>query len=117
MHEGGRTTQWALEIMNGERDRKFVGLMGPSGGGLLEADHALLATDETGFPAAARILENLPSGATGRIFLEAEEGGGGSVEVGVLGRQQMEGSKGELLVQLIPPKVVRGSALIHPFLE
>ncbi|MEM6634562.1 MAG: siderophore-interacting protein [Pseudomonadota bacterium] len=74
IHAGGRTTDWAKEAHEGKRDRTVVGLVGPSGGGLLDADHVLMATDETGFPAAARLLENLPPAAKGRIFLEAEQG-------------------------------------------
>ncbi|MEM1382843.1 MAG: siderophore-interacting protein [Pseudomonadota bacterium] len=73
IHEGGRTTAWAEEVRAGERGRTVVGLVGPSGGGLMEADRVLLATDETGFPAAARLLENLPD-ATGEVLLEAEDG-------------------------------------------
>ncbi|MEM9910610.1 MAG: siderophore-interacting protein [Pseudomonadota bacterium] len=74
IHEGGRTTEWAQEILSGERERRVVGLVGPSGGGHLNADRVLLASDETGFPAAARLLENLSDGARGQILLEAEHG-------------------------------------------
>lgn len=74
IHDGGRTTAWAQEILDGKSHRKVVGMVGPSGGGLLESDRVLMATDETGFPAAARILDALPSDATGEVFLEAEHG-------------------------------------------
>ena len=74
IHAGGRTTEWAQEIMAGDRARRVVGIVGPSGGGLLAADRVLMASDETGFPAAARLLENLPEGATGEVILEAEHG-------------------------------------------
>ncbi|MEM6905031.1 MAG: siderophore-interacting protein [Pseudomonadota bacterium] len=74
IHEGGRTTEWVRELQRGERGRRVIGLMGPAGGGLLAADRVLMATDETGFPAAARLLENLPDGATGEVLLEAENG-------------------------------------------
>ncbi|MEM8571575.1 MAG: siderophore-interacting protein [Pseudomonadota bacterium] len=74
VHEGGRTTAWAKEVMAGTRGRSVVGIVGPSGGGLLPAKRVLMASDETGFPAAARLLENLPDGATGDVFLEAEDG-------------------------------------------
>ncbi|MEM1429096.1 MAG: siderophore-interacting protein [Pseudomonadota bacterium] len=73
-HPGGRTIAWAQEVLNGERGRHVVGLVGPSGGGLLQAERVLMASDETGFPAAARLLENLPDGATGTVLLEAEDG-------------------------------------------
>ena len=74
VHEGGRTTDWAEELRSGTRTRQIVGLVGPSGGGLLGADRVLIASDETGFPAAARLLENLPDGAIGQVILEAEKG-------------------------------------------
>ena len=74
VHEGGRTTTWAQQLMAGERARRVVGVIGPSGGGLMEADQVLMATDETGFPAAARILEGLPTHAQGEVFLEAANG-------------------------------------------
>lgn len=74
LHDSGRTTDWAQEIMAGERGRAIVGVVGPSGGGLLHAERVLMASDETGFPAAARLLENLPKRATGTVILEAEHG-------------------------------------------
>lgn len=74
IHDGGRTTEWAQELQRGGRSRSRVGLVGPSGGGLMHADRVLMATDETGFPAAARILDALPSHAVGDLFLEAEHG-------------------------------------------
>ncbi|MEM1277504.1 MAG: siderophore-interacting protein [Pseudomonadota bacterium] len=74
IHQGGRTTDWAREAQQGVRGRSVVGLVGPSGGGLLNSEKVFMATDETGFPAAARLLENLPKGATGEILLESEEG-------------------------------------------
>ncbi|MEM8580469.1 MAG: siderophore-interacting protein [Pseudomonadota bacterium] len=74
LHEGGRTTEWAQSMLAGERKGRVVGVLGPSGGGLLRAANVLMASDETGFPAAARLLENLPDGARGALFLEAENG-------------------------------------------
>ncbi|MEL6101845.1 MAG: siderophore-interacting protein [Pseudomonadota bacterium] len=74
IHEGGRVTDWARGHLERPAARRVVGLLGPSGGGLLVADRVLMATDETGFPAAARLLENLPEGATGDLLLEAENG-------------------------------------------
>ncbi len=74
IHTSGRTTDWAMQFMNGDRSRRVVGLVGPSGGGLMEASKVLMATDETGFPAAARILDALPADATGEVFLESEHG-------------------------------------------
>ncbi|MEM6939320.1 MAG: siderophore-interacting protein [Pseudomonadota bacterium] len=74
VHEGGRVTDWARRHLGKPGASRVVGIMGPSGGGLLHADKVLMASDETGFPAAARLLENLPEGATGHVFLEAEHG-------------------------------------------
>ncbi len=74
VHDGGRVTDWARSHLDGVRERHVVGLLGPSGGGLLDADRVLMATDETGFPAAARLLENLPKTATGELILETEHG-------------------------------------------
>ncbi|MEO0975833.1 MAG: siderophore-interacting protein [Pseudomonadota bacterium] len=74
IHEGGRVTNWARGHLGQNGARRVVGLLGPSGGGLLEADRLLMACDETGFPAAARLLENLPAQATGELLLEAENG-------------------------------------------
>lgn len=73
-HEGGRTYEWAKAWAAGTDKRSVIGLLGPAGGGLLDASKVLMASDETGFPAAARLLENLPEEASGHIFLEAEHG-------------------------------------------
>lgn len=74
IHDGGRITGWAEALKNGARNRRVIGLVGPAGGGLLDASRVFMAADETGFPAAARLLENLPVGATGEVLLEAEHG-------------------------------------------
>ena len=74
VHEGGRVTDWARGHLGKPGAQRVVGLLGPSGGGLLHAEHVLMASDETGFPAAARLLENLPAGVTGDVLLEAENG-------------------------------------------
>ncbi len=74
LHDGGKTMEWVAELQRGELARQTVGLIGPMGGGVMRADRCLMCSDETGFPAAARILENLPDDATGEVFLEAEQG-------------------------------------------
>lgn len=102
IHEGGRTTVWAQQAMAGNRERSVVGLVGPSGGGLLKADRVLLASDETGFPAAARLLEGLPEGATGEILLEAEEGAACGYPIAApegVHLRWLARSRGELLVE------------------
>ena len=52
-----------------------VGVLGLGGGGLVAADWYLLAGDETALPAIARMLENLPAEARGKVFLEVEDAG------------------------------------------
>ncbi|MEO9340931.1 siderophore-interacting protein [Mesorhizobium sp. SB112] len=52
-----------------------VGIVGPGGGGLVEADWYLFAGDETALPAIGRMMENLPENARGKAFIEvADEG-------------------------------------------
>ncbi|MEM6616247.1 MAG: siderophore-interacting protein [Pseudomonadota bacterium] len=74
VHEGGRVTSWARGHLGKPGSRRVIGLLGPSGGGLLHSDRILMASDETGFPAVARLLENLHEGATGELILESEDG-------------------------------------------
>jgi NADPH-dependent ferric siderophore reductase len=50
-----------------------VGLIGPGGGGLIEADWYLFAGDETALPAIARMLETLPTSARGHAFIEVAD--------------------------------------------
>ncbi len=74
LHEGGKTMEWVEEVQSGSSDRDVIGIIGPMGGGVVSAKRSLMCSDETGFPAAARILENLPVDAVGDVFLEAEDG-------------------------------------------
>lgn len=66
IHAGGRVTDW----LRGDPFAGPIGLVGPGGGGLLSAGRVQMFGDETAFPAIARILEHLPQGATGDVFLE-----------------------------------------------
>lgn len=50
-----------------------VGVVGPGGGGLVAADWYLFAGDETALPAIARMLENLPADARGKVFLDVAD--------------------------------------------
>lgn len=50
-----------------------VGILGPGGGGLADADWYLFAGDETAIPAIARMLENLPADAAGVAYLEVPD--------------------------------------------
>lgn len=102
IHEGGRITTWAEALMNGARNRRVVGLVGPAGGGLLKADQVLMAADETGFPAAARLLENMDQGTTGTVLLEAEDGADCAYPIEVpdgITLRWLSRSKGEALGQ------------------
>lgn len=50
-----------------------IGVIGPGGGGLVDADWYLFAGDETALPAIARMLEHLPAQARGRAFIEVAD--------------------------------------------
>lgn len=65
-HEGGRTTDWARRVVPGET----VGVMGPGGGDFPEAEHILLAGDETALPAIRRILEHSLPDRRGTVLVE-----------------------------------------------
>lgn len=67
-HAGGRTSEWMSVAQSGE----LVGLIGPGGGWLPDAEHLVIAGDETALPAIARILETAPAGVTGSAMIEVE---------------------------------------------
>lgn len=48
----------------------LIGMAGPGGRGLREAERYLFLADETGLPAVARMLASLPREAQGQAFLE-----------------------------------------------
>lgn len=73
-HDGGRITEWCEEIRAGDLRRGRVGIVGPGGGGLVDAQSLLIASDETGFPAVARLIEGLPEGAKAEVILETAGG-------------------------------------------
>lgn len=50
-----------------------IGVIGPGGGGLVEADWYFFAGDETALPAIARMLEHLPVQARGKAFIEVAD--------------------------------------------
>ncbi|WP_454815089.1 DUF2218 domain-containing protein [Labrys neptuniae] len=50
-----------------------VGVLGPGGGGLAEADWYLFVGDETALPAIGRMLERLPASARGKALIEVAD--------------------------------------------
>ncbi len=52
------------------RPGDYVGMTGPGGGSIGDADWYLLAGDETALPAIARILEELPAGKQATVRIE-----------------------------------------------
>ncbi|WP_426230961.1 DUF2218 domain-containing protein [Pararhizobium sp. DWP3-4] len=83
-----------------------VGVLGPGGGGLVDASWYLFAGDETAIPAIARMLENLPADAAGVAYLEIS----GAAEIQNLQKPadvdiqwliRNEESPGTLLVQAV----------------
>ena len=69
LHGNTPGATWARTACAGDP----IGLIGPSGGELPEADWYLLAGDETALPAIARIAEELPAQARATILLEVSD--------------------------------------------
>src|SRR5690606_8894208 len=64
-------SRWAINAKPGD----IVGVRGPTGRPVPEADWYLLVGDETALPAIARTLETLPAAARGVALIEvADEG-------------------------------------------
>jgi NADPH-dependent ferric siderophore reductase len=70
LHDGGRATDWVRNASVGD----VLAIAGPGGGGIPQVSHILLFADETAFPAAARILANLPADSQGQATLVAAQG-------------------------------------------
>lgn len=68
---GSPGARFASRARPGDR----VGMTGPGGGGIGEADWYLLAGDETALPAIARILETLPEAARAVVRIEVADAG------------------------------------------
>jgi NADPH-dependent ferric siderophore reductase len=64
----GPATQWAMDAKPGD----IVGILGPAANGVKDAEFYVLAGDETALPGIARILQHLPTTATGHAFLEID---------------------------------------------
>jgi NADPH-dependent ferric siderophore reductase len=64
--DAGPGSAFAASVQIGDR----IGMAGPGGRGLKQAERYLFLADETGLPALARMLEHLPAGATGLALVE-----------------------------------------------
>lgn len=64
--ENGIGSCWAQTAAPGDE----VGLIGPLGRPVREADWYVMGCDETGLPAVSRILETLPANTRGVVFIE-----------------------------------------------
>ena len=64
--DAGPGSAFAARVGVGDR----IGMAGPGGRGLKQAQRYLFLADETGLPALARMLEHLPAGATGLALVE-----------------------------------------------
>lgn len=62
----GIGSAWAMRAAPGDE----VGIIGPLGRPVRQADWYVLGCDETGLPALSRILENLPAETRGTAFIE-----------------------------------------------
>lgn len=72
LHEdAGPGSAFAARATAGDR----IGVVGPGGRGLKPAEHYVFLADETGLPAVARMLENLPTDAVGQAFIEIADAG------------------------------------------
>ncbi len=70
LHEdAGPGSAFAFRAQAGDR----IGMAGPGGRGLKAAERYVFLADETGLPAVARMLENLPEGAVGQAFIEVAD--------------------------------------------
>ncbi|MEL7252770.1 MAG: MFS transporter [Pseudomonadota bacterium] len=68
VHHGGLISDWAT--LDG--DDQELGVMGPMGDAALEhTDNVILASDVTGLPAIARLIESVGGRATGHVFVAA----------------------------------------------
>lgn len=69
-HNGGRTWEWSKTVHSGDT----VAIIGPGGSGVLTTKDVVIAADETGFPAMARMIDALPIGHSVRAVLLTNSG-------------------------------------------
>ncbi|MCD2179543.1 siderophore-interacting protein [Rhizobium sp. C1] len=67
--EAGPGAAWVRSLRVGD----LVGVAGPNGGGIGQAERFLIAGDETALPAIARIMGLLPQHCVGDVWIETEE--------------------------------------------
>jgi NADPH-dependent ferric siderophore reductase len=110
--DAGPGSAFAERAMAGD----VVGVLGPGGGGLVEADWYLFAGDETALPAIARMSAHLPVGACVKILIEVANRDeiqpifcSTAADINWLCRNDVEASPGSLLEQ-----AVRGISLTVP---
>ena len=72
LHEGEEMPGATFALEAGQGD--MVGMTGPGGGELREADWYLLAGDETALPAIGRMLEEMPAGRKVVALIEIADG-------------------------------------------
>lgn len=65
LHDGGRVTDWIADVIPGTE----IAVLGPSGGGIPEAQWFGLIGDETALPVMMRIIEAAPAGAQGQAVI------------------------------------------------
>lgn len=70
-HSNGRTQAWAERMAIGSP----VGVVGPGGSGLPEADTLSLWGDETALPSIRRILRDVPGDTVGRVTIAVRQPG------------------------------------------
>lgn len=68
--DAGPGAAFAARAQTGDR----IGMAGPGGRGLREAERYFFLADETGLPAVARMLEHLPADAIGLAMIEVVDG-------------------------------------------
>ncbi|MET3592163.1 MULTISPECIES: siderophore-interacting protein [Mesorhizobium] len=70
LHPGTETP--AAAFAQGARAGDVIGMIGPGGGGVPEAQNLLLVGDDTALPAIGRILEELPPAACAEALIEVD---------------------------------------------
>ena len=70
LHAGGRVPAWAQECQPGD----VLAILGPTGAGTLDQSKVLLCGDAAAFPAIARIINELPEAAIGKVLLCSADG-------------------------------------------